>query len=262
MPTGFATAAQGLLANTALQPGDSNLLLTNVANFDTVTNSQGRVDTHAAETDGVHGITAYTATLIATANASAARTVLELGTAATTAAADYATAAQAANATTVAAAGAVMDSDIAEAEGFMRKTGAGSYVALKTNLGASVAPTATDDSGDGYAVGSQWIDTTADKMYVCVDATASAAVWQDLSAGGGGGAPLITSDDPADAYPQTFVDYMVSSNRAAALPSHAAATPSGATVVVPHIMGHRYSQMGESFAFRTMLLPREFMIRH
>jgi len=135
----------------------------------------------------------------------------------------FATAAQAANATTVAAAGAVMDSDIAEAEGFVRKTGAGSYEALKTNLNASVAPTATDDSGDGYAVGSQWIDTTADKMYICVDATATAAVWQDLSAG----APLITSDDPADAYPQAFVDYMISSNRAATLPSHAVTTPAG-----------------------------------
>ena len=135
----------------------------------------------------------------------------------------FATAAQAANATTVAAAGAVMDSDIAEAEGFVRKTGAGSYEALKTNLNASVAPTATDDSGDGYAVGSVWIDTTADKTYICVDATATASVWQDLSAG----APLITSDNSADDYPQAFVDYMISSNRAATLPSHAVTTPAG-----------------------------------
>jgi hypothetical protein len=51
------------------------------------------------------------------------------------------------------------------------------------NLNASVAPTATDDSGSGYVVGSRWIDTTADKEYVCVDATATAAVWTETTVG-------------------------------------------------------------------------------
>lgn len=44
-------------------------------------------------------------------------------------------------------------------------------------LNATTAPTVNDDSGDGYSVGSQWIDTTNDKAYVCVDASAGAAVW-------------------------------------------------------------------------------------
>lgn len=48
---------------------------------------------------------------------------------------------------------------------------------LKINLNATVAPTAGDDSTAGYSVGSRWIDTTNDKEYVCVDATATAAVW-------------------------------------------------------------------------------------
>lgn len=45
-------------------------------------------------------------------------------------------------------------------------------------LNGTLAPTANDDSGDNYAVGSWWIDTTNDIAYVCVDATATAAIWQ------------------------------------------------------------------------------------
>ena len=85
----------------------------------------------------------------------------------------------------VEAAGAVMDSDISEAEGFVRKTGAGAYEAIKSNLNASVAPATTNDSTEGYAVGSIWIDTTADKVYQCVDNTATSAVWKDLTTTGG-----------------------------------------------------------------------------
>lgn len=48
---------------------------------------------------------------------------------------------------------------------------------LKVNLAATTAPTATDDSGSSYSVGSRWIDVTNDKEYVCVDATSTTAVW-------------------------------------------------------------------------------------
>ena len=85
------------------------------------------------------------------------------------------------------ATGAIVDGDFAAAEGFMRKTGAGAYEAMKSNLAATVAPGATDDSAAGYAVGSRWVDVTADKEYVCVDATADAAVWVETTAGAGGG---------------------------------------------------------------------------
>lgn len=44
---------------------------------------------------------------------------------------------------------------------------------------ATTAPTINDDSGDGYAVGSLWVDVTNDLAYVCVDATAGAAVWRN-----------------------------------------------------------------------------------
>lgn len=105
------------------------------------------------------------------------------------------------DAANVGAAGAVMDSDIAPAEGFLRKTGAGAYTAHKSNLAAGVAPGATDDSAAGYSVGSRWIDTTADKEYVCLDATASAAVWTETTAGAAGGEANTASNQGAGVGP-------------------------------------------------------------
>jgi hypothetical protein len=51
---------------------------------------------------------------------------------------------------------------------------------FKHNFAATVAPTATDDSAAGYEVGSRWIDTVLDNVWVCVDATATAAIWRIL----------------------------------------------------------------------------------
>jgi hypothetical protein len=98
------------------------------------------------------------------------------------------------DATNVAAAGAVMDSDISAAEGFLRKTGAGAYEAIKSNLAASTDPGTGDDSGSGYSVGSRWINTTGDKEFVCLDATVSAAVWTETTAGAGGGISNVVED--------------------------------------------------------------------
>ena len=69
-------------------------------------------------------------------------------------------------------------------------TGASSAADARANLGigglakldATTAPTANDDSGDGYGVGSLWLDVTNDVAYVCLDATASAAVWKKILA--------------------------------------------------------------------------------
>ena len=54
-------------------------------------------------------------------------------------------------------------------------------------LDGTTAPTATDDDGEGWLVGSRWIDTTADKEYVCLDITTDAAVWTETTGAGGGG---------------------------------------------------------------------------
>lgn len=49
---------------------------------------------------------------------------------------------------------------------------------LNNTWDATTAPGATDDQEHGYDVGSQWIDQTADKSYICVDSTTGAAVWK------------------------------------------------------------------------------------
>ena len=99
------------------------------------------------------------------------------------------------DAANVDAAGAVMDSNFLGTEGIMRKTGAGAYVVMQTNLAATGAPGTGDDSGAGYVVGSLWIDVTNDRTYICVDDASGAAVWLDLSAVSGGDANTLDGID-------------------------------------------------------------------
>lgn len=51
----------------------------------------------------------------------------------------------------------------------------------KGKKNATTAPGVNDDSGDGYGIGSIWVDITNKNSYVCVDATLGAAVWQLMS---------------------------------------------------------------------------------
>lgn len=48
---------------------------------------------------------------------------------------------------------------------------------------ATTNPTVNDDSGDGYSVGSVWINTTTRQVFTCEDATVGAAVWLSMRAG-------------------------------------------------------------------------------
>ncbi len=114
------------------------------------------------------------------------------------------TSADVTDAANVAAAGAVMDSDISAAEGFLRKTGAGAYEALKSNLGATTSPGTGDDNTVGYAIGSRWINVSADKEFVCLDATTGVAVWIETTGSAAGGKndfvlsfPEITTASPS-----------------------------------------------------------------
>lgn len=61
----------------------------------------------------------------------------------------------------------------------------------KANLSATAAPTMNDDDGDGYSVGSAWVDETNDNAYVCADSTTGAAVWLQIN----GGTGTVTSVD-------------------------------------------------------------------
>lgn len=50
-------------------------------------------------------------------------------------------------------------------------------VAGRNNVSATTAPSVSNDSSQGYSPGSRWIDVTADRAYVCVDASVGAAIW-------------------------------------------------------------------------------------
>jgi hypothetical protein len=54
------------------------------------------------------------------------------------------------------------------------------YILCKQKLNATTNPSSSDDSGDGYSVGSMWIDITNDHVYICVDTTVGAAVWKQI----------------------------------------------------------------------------------
>ena len=58
--------------------------------------------------------------------------------------------------------------------------GLGNVDNLQHTVGAAAEPTAGADSTQGYAVGSRWV-TVAGKEFICTDATATAAVWQELT---------------------------------------------------------------------------------
>lgn len=64
------------------------------------------------------------------------------------------------------------------------------------NYAATRDPGATDDSNAGYGRGSNWENATASpkRMFICTDATATAAVWIQVSGGGGVSLPIAESD--------------------------------------------------------------------
>lgn len=53
--------------------------------------------------------------------------------------------------------------------------------ALAKSNTAIIAPTVNDDSGDGYAPFSTWIDTVLGDVYMAVDVTVGAAIWRKLN---------------------------------------------------------------------------------
>jgi len=58
----------------------------------------------------------------------------------------------------------------------------------RKNTVTTTDPTTGDDSGDGYRIGSRWLNTTDDTEFVCLDATVAAAVWVETTGGGGASA--------------------------------------------------------------------------
>lgn len=91
--------------------------------------------------------------------------------------------------------GVILDGDFSGSEGFMRKTGAGAYEVIKTNLSATTAPGVSDDNTAGYAVGSLWIDTTNNNAYIAEAVGTGAANWLQIDGAGGGASALNDLSD-------------------------------------------------------------------
>jgi hypothetical protein len=70
----------------------------------------------------------------------------------------------------------------------------GSRVSTYQYNETTVAPGVTDDLAAGYSIGSEWYDTTADRIYKCIDTTNGAAVWKDITAGAAGGEANTSSN--------------------------------------------------------------------
>lgn len=50
-------------------------------------------------------------------------------------------------------------------------------LAFKNNYAALTDPAVTDDASEGYQIGSEWVNTIADTVWTCVDASLGAAIW-------------------------------------------------------------------------------------
>lgn len=61
------------------------------------------------------------------------------------------------------------------------------YVAQRHNLTAVVDPTAADNAGEGYRVGSLWVNRAAKTAFICTDVSDSSVTWQPVPTSGGGG---------------------------------------------------------------------------
>jgi hypothetical protein len=65
--------------------------------------------------------------------------------------------------------------------------------AIKDNWSAVTDPDNNDDTGDGYEIGSRWVNTSKKSFFVCVKATAGVAVWRGTYSTAT--SPATTDDD-------------------------------------------------------------------
>jgi hypothetical protein len=88
---------------------------------------------------------------------------------------------------------------------------------IKDNYSSAVPPTVSNDSSQGYSVGSRWVDTLTHIAYYCASASVGAALWVKLNFISSVSAPLVESGGgltlPAAAGPSTN-GYMLGSDKA------------------------------------------------
>jgi len=79
----------------------------------------------------------------------------------------------------------------------------------KNKYNATVAPTVSDDSTEGYSVGSVWVDTTAGEVYRLVDASVDAAVWENIATK----TEVVTLDTKVDSLKTVTATYVASAGQ-------------------------------------------------
>lgn len=86
-----------------------------------------------------------------------------------------------------------LDGDVTLDADNINETLARKYETVIHNRNATTDPTASNDSSEGYSVGSEWWNSTTNTMYRCSDNTAGLAVWEESAgsgSGGGAGSPF------------------------------------------------------------------------
>jgi len=81
---------------------------------------------------------------------------------------------------------------------WMQINGGGTTSAILDNFAATVAPTSSNDSSQGYAIGSHWIDTVAGNSYIAVGVGLASAVWVQTNVSG---AAVIKNNNAATVAP-------------------------------------------------------------
>jgi len=82
---------------------------------------------------------------------------------------------------------------------------AGTWTIVKGTVEATTDPDADDDTGEGYSVGSRWVNVTDDEEFICLDVTEGAAVWTETTgAGAGTGDITAVLGDTTGAVPVLF----------------------------------------------------------
>jgi hypothetical protein len=114
----------------------------------------------------------------------------------------------------------------------IRAASATSLIRIPNTFSATDAPDANDDTGDGWVVGSQWLDTTNDIMYVAIDVTSTAAVWIQIT-----DIATHTADDDAHHAKYTNAEAVDAVEAATALVFSPGVTISGATHTSPILNG-------------------------
>lgn len=83
------------------------------------------------------------------------------------------------------------------ATGIMHSTTTTGVVGVYKTNSTTTDPTTGDDSGDGYSIGSRWINTSTDKEFIALDVSVGAAVWKETTASGSSTSRAILRDEKA-----------------------------------------------------------------